>query len=103
MGWLFKSEEEKLLDAIESSDIENVKLILENSVDYNIVLDINKKNSNGIYPLLLAIDSNNIEIVKLLIDYANQFNIILEYDKNEIENNPEIIKLIEKYEKEKEK
>jgi len=51
----------------------------------NIILELNEKDKDGNYPLLLAIIHNNIEIVLLLMDYANKNNIILkinEKDKN---------------------
>eukprot|EP00833_Pecoramyces_ruminatium_P015611 jgi/Orpsp1_1/1189643/evm.model.d7180000073421.1 len=81
-----------------------IKLLIEYANKYNIILQLNKKNQNGSFPLSEAIDNDNIEIIKLLIEYANQHNITLElneYDFVFYSNiNEEIIKLLFKYEKE---
>ena len=104
-----------LYRAISYKNIEIVKLLIEYANQHQIILELNEKNIYGDYPLLYAIFNNNIEIVKLLIDYANQHQIPLEYDKNTIFDifqknifvrylgfKPQIQKLLENYEKEKE-
>eukprot|EP00833_Pecoramyces_ruminatium_P018486 jgi/Orpsp1_1/1192518/evm.model.d7180000093936.1 len=86
----------ELLKAIKNKNIEKVKLILENSTKNKKILNLNEiKDKDGYYPLLLTI------YVKLLIEYALNHNISLEYDENyeKIENNSEIKKLLEDYEK----
>ena len=47
-------------------------------IQHQIILELNKKNKDGDYPLLCAIYNNNIEIIKLLINYANQHHIGIE-------------------------
>lgn len=45
------------------------------------ILEINKKDRYGMYPLLSAIERDEIEMVKLLMEYAKENNIILEVNK----------------------
>jgi len=52
--------------------------LLINYVDKNnIILELNEKDHDGYYPLLLASNNNNNEMVHLLIDYAIKNNIVL--------------------------
>ena len=51
-----------LLDEIQEGNIENVKLLLDQGVD------INARDSNDFFPLLLAYKKGNVEIMKLLLD-----------------------------------
>jgi len=69
----------KLWKEIDNNNVVNVKSILSNADKQNIVLDINKKKSNGLNPLICATgsDVNNSEITKLLLEYANNHNFIL--------------------------
>eukprot|EP00833_Pecoramyces_ruminatium_P007697 jgi/Orpsp1_1/1181729/evm.model.c7180000078353.1 len=82
-------------------DIRNnseIKKLLENYEEHKIQKKKRKKKEYGNYPLLWAISNNNIEIVKLLIEYSLNHYISLKYDKDKIENNSEIKKLLEDYE-----
>lgn len=107
----FVCEKKTILDTINDSK-DNIKVLLENAKrNKKIVLNINEKDSNGWYPLLLAIRDNNILNVKLLIDYSNDRKEMLEINgKNNIDgsfplllairnNNFEIVQLLVEYAK----
>ncbi len=65
------------------------KLIIDYANKHNITLNINDKEKEGYYPLLIATSKDNIEMVQLIIDYANKNNIILDInDKNNFGDNP---------------
>jgi len=85
-----------------------VKLLIEYANQHHIILELNKKDDDGWYPLLKAISNKNIEIVQLLIEYANQHQIVLELNEKNKDgyypllwaifwNNIEIIKLLIEY------
>jgi len=81
-----------LLLACENNNIEMVQLLIDYANKINIILELNKKDSNGNYPLLWACNNNNIEMVQLIIDYANENNIVLEMlEMNEKKKHLEII------------
>jgi len=63
-----------------------VKLLINYANENNIIIDINRKNNQGSFPLLLLIRGNNIEVVKLLIDYAKAHHIILDVNQLEFYN-----------------
>jgi len=66
-----------------------LKLLIDYANNNNIILELNEKDKNGNYPLLLVCVSNSAEMVELLIDYSNKNNIILELNqKNERGNYP---------------
>jgi len=90
------------MEAIENEDIERVKSIIKNSIGNKNILNLSKKNNFGNYPLLWANYKNNITIIQLLIEYALQHQIILEYERKDIKDKPEIKKLLQNYEKERE-
>jgi len=97
-----KDEDYPLSEPTYWNNIEIIQLLLEYANQHQIILELNEKNKDGYYPLLRAISNNNIEIVKLLLEYALQHQIILEYKKEDIEDKPEIKKLLQNYEKERE-
>jgi len=66
---------------IENNNIEMVQLLIEYANKNDIILELNNKNNDGYYPILLACYENNNKMVQLLIDYANKNNIILEIDE----------------------
>jgi len=63
-----------------------VKLLLDYANENNIIIDINRKNNQGNFPLLLAIRGNSVEVVQLLIDYAKTHHITLDVDQLEFYN-----------------
>jgi len=92
-----------LLEAVDNDNIEVVKLLIEYANQHHIILEVNEKDGIwGNYPLTKAIHNKNTEMIKLLIDYANQHQIILNYNKKKIGKKPEIIELIQNYERENE-
>jgi len=75
-----KTSDIKLLfKAIENNDDKKVKAILSND---NGTLNINEKNKEGKYPLLLAVKKDNFEMVYSIIDYANKNHIRLTLEEN---------------------
>eukprot|EP00833_Pecoramyces_ruminatium_P002493 jgi/Orpsp1_1/1176525/evm.model.c7180000057939.1 len=85
-----------------------LKLLIEYYNTHNIILELNKKNKDGDYPLLQAISLNNFEIVRLLLNYGNSHNITVELnEKNKdgeypillaiFNNNIEIVKSLINY------
>ncbi|ORX77848.1 hypothetical protein BCR32DRAFT_247606 [Anaeromyces robustus] len=70
-------------------ELNEIKLLMKYLNQYNISLNLNEKDQNGNYPLLLACQKENIEVVNLLFDYSNKNNIVLEMnEKNKKENFP---------------
>ena len=61
-------------------------------------MELNKKNKNGINPLLKVIKNNNIEMIKLLLEYSNKYSFNLEMnEKDEDGNNPLNLCIINNY------
>jgi len=70
---------------LKKNNTEMTKLLIEYANKNNIILELNEKDKDVIYPLIWSIDINNIEITKLLIEYANKNNILLKfYEKDKI-------------------
>ena len=74
---------------IDNNNVVNVKSILSNADNQNIILDINKKRRDGRNPLIRATgsDVNNSEITKLLLEYADDHNFILEINEKGLNKN----------------
>ncbi|ORX53697.1 hypothetical protein BCR32DRAFT_288103 [Anaeromyces robustus] len=62
-------------------ELNEIKLLMKYLNQYNISLNLNEKDQNGNYPLLLACQKENIEVVNLLFDYSNKNNIVLEMNE----------------------
>jgi len=102
-------KEKELFDEIYNNNKEKVISILNEANQMNAIFNINKKDTNGGYPLLWVVEKDNIEMVKLIIDYANNNNIILDINGKNIEkgkyplyfavcnHNVEMIKLLIDY------
>jgi len=100
---------EILFKSILENDLHKFKLVLKYAdSDDNITLKINKKNEDGVYPLLLCVFNNNIGMVKSIMNYANHNEVVLniniqnnwgEYPllRSIINNNLKIFKLIMNY------
>eukprot|EP00833_Pecoramyces_ruminatium_P008821 jgi/Orpsp1_1/1182853/evm.model.c7180000082912.1 len=88
---------DNLFFGINSNSIEKVRSVFNDSRKYNLILNINQKNDNKEYPMLLAASLNNIEIVKSLIGYANSKDLILELNEvDKKKNYPILSSLINK-------
>eukprot|EP00833_Pecoramyces_ruminatium_P008659 jgi/Orpsp1_1/1182691/evm.model.c7180000082261.1 len=75
--------ESKLWDAIKNEEVSDLKSLLNDASENNIKLNINIKDENGNYPILLSTINNNVKLINILIDYAYKNGIILEInDKN---------------------
>jgi len=57
-------------------------------------LELNEKDKNGRYQLLLASQNKNFKFEKILIDYANNHQIILEFNTNDFILTPNFIELL---------
>ena len=68
-----------LLCCCRRNNIEVAKLLIQYANEKHIKLNINSKNHNNGYPLLLLFEyDNSNELLQLLIDYANKNSIILD-------------------------
>eukprot|EP00833_Pecoramyces_ruminatium_P004284 jgi/Orpsp1_1/1178316/evm.model.c7180000064811.1 len=73
--------EKELLENIRNNNFEKVEAILNKSS--NIILDINKKDSDGNSFLYYATKNDNANIIKLFIEYAEHHNVIIKInDRN---------------------
>jgi len=75
---------ELLLYSFEISYFNYFNLILPYIESHNIILNINIKNENNAYPLLLAVKANETEYVKLLIQYSLKHNMHLVIDASDV-------------------
>jgi hypothetical protein len=108
---LFKTKEEKLLEAIRKENVKKVKSIIYETNKSTKSLNnlFNEKDKEiGNYPLLESVVINNVEIVNIIIEYANKNSITLninEKNKNgnypllyaTDKNNTEIVKILIDY------
>ena len=66
--------------AIESGNIELVKLMLKNGADPDFIFKQKNISPDVIPPLLVAIDSGSLEMVKLLVEAGANVNTMLQHD-----------------------
>jgi ankyrin repeat protein len=78
-----KDEIYPIIGAVESNNIDTVKLLIDYANKNNIILDIKGKDQDGSYPILFAIEKDNIEMAKILINYVDNKNIILDIDEKD--------------------
>ncbi|KAG4095331.1 ankyrin repeat-containing domain protein [Neocallimastix lanati (nom. inval.)] len=68
---------EILTNCISDKEILGLKLLINYSINENIILKINKQNKDKDYPLLFAAKENDLEVVDLIINYADKRKIKL--------------------------
>jgi ankyrin repeat protein len=66
--------------AVDSGNLELVKLMIENGADPDFVFKQKDISPDVIPPLLVAIDSGNLEMVKLLVEAGANVNAEFQYD-----------------------
>jgi len=69
-------------NCIFKNEINKLKIVIKYAIKNDITLEINEKNKNGDYPILLSVDRDNNEMTKLLMDYANKNSITLEINES---------------------
>jgi len=84
-------------EACLNNDVNKIQSLINYSNDNNIILNLNRKNEEGNYPLLIACINKNMDMIQLFIDYANKNNIILNInEKNKDGKFPLLIACINK-------
>ncbi|ORY53370.1 hypothetical protein LY90DRAFT_670381 [Neocallimastix californiae] len=77
-----------LKECLSGKEINKLKILIQYANQFNVILNINEKDKNGIPLLYSVIAENSIELVKLIIDYAEKNNIILNLNVLQINDDP---------------
>ena len=75
-----KKKKEKKVNVIEA--IENCKYYIVKSILDKNISELNIKNEDGDYPLLITCSENSVEMALILIDYADKNSIKLELNES---------------------
>jgi len=73
------------MKAIREENLEVMTMLIDYANDHNILLDINDKDFDGNFPLLVVAncDDTELSLFHTLVSYANDHNILLNInDKN---------------------
>ncbi|OUM58584.1 hypothetical protein PIROE2DRAFT_64312 [Piromyces sp. E2] len=73
-----------------NNNVEMVQSLIDYSHKNDTLLEINKRDMDGNYPLLVVIQNKNMEILEVLVKYAMAKNIILQLNESVLENSSEI-------------
>jgi len=74
--------------------IDIINYIIEFADQYDILLNINEKDIDGNFPLLLAVNHNDLKILKCLVEYSKNHNIILNFNIKDNDGNTPLMKAI---------
>jgi ankyrin repeat protein len=76
-------KENGLLWLINKERYEDAETLINDSLKDKTLLEINEKDEQGYYPLLLLVYKNNIELTKLLMKYADENDLVLELNSKD--------------------